>query len=725
MESSIFPTSSLTPTSDFSWLLRNIEYPDSLLGDAANSMESGLIFLPDFSVPRNTLSLVQGSNTQIAHVFRGLTFQLWRDIRPSIDKTMLLLPEQTQQELQEKPYDVVCFRLIIFLLMNNFTAGSDAVFENLFRQLQQFSISQIENLLDMVPYPYSMALEQSILTIAIEGGAVSIVRVLMDRGMDPNTGPHSPFNLACRFHQVEITQILVKAGADVNNPFDVSAIYQLFSESFIPESNVARNHGAVVEIFRLLLVSGAGIGRYDLTNTLFWKDEELVDTFLKHATPWRGIVPDRRSHRTLMCAIRNLDQDRGFHAAKLLLGTEFELGHLKIDSVAMSLMQNAAQFASFQGNESLVKFFLAAGVPPTGAWLALAVRGNSIPIVRRLLREGVKATEVVHLLSDTDAGFVLSCVDKLPANVDSLLKEHPVSHKYTTPFAESIRCSHEKLCQIFLDLDALNEKSKLEEIVAALIAASEVGDLERVRCIITLAKTSMNSTKHSFFRFGWEAGSAIMSATIGNHEQIVTELLQAGIQLDNESITAAILIRNIGLLRLFLDIGTQISSQMSGHISLAIRWGNLDAVRLLIEAGAPLHETGWSIPFLNINPITHHQPSTPLGEAIARGDERLIDLLLENGASANLERLPASHYLSPAHYQSPLYVAVKSGNESIVRKLLLRGAEPCDSLALLVASSQSTMMMQILLRAFDAQYPAGKNTIAPLRSARLSGIATL
>jgi hypothetical protein len=168
MESSIFQTGSLTPTSDVSWLLRNIQYPDSLMGDTANSIESRLIFSPDFAVPRNTLSLVQGSNIQIAQVFRGLTFQLMRNIRPSIDRTMLLLPEQIQQELQEKPYDVVFFRLIMFLLMNNLTAEGDAVFENLFQQLRHFSVSQVENLLDMVPYPYLMALEQSILTIAIE-----------------------------------------------------------------------------------------------------------------------------------------------------------------------------------------------------------------------------------------------------------------------------------------------------------------------------------------------------------------------------------------------------------------------------------------------------------------------------------------------------------------------------------------------------------------------------
>jgi ankyrin repeat protein len=198
---------------------------------------------------------------------------------------------------------------------------------------------------------------------------------------------------------------------------------------------------------------------------------------------------------------------------------------------------------------------------------------------------------------------------------------------------------------------------------------------------------------------------AITLATIGSHEQIVIELLQAGTMPDSESIIAAILVRNIKLLRLFLDIGVPLAERANGRgfLSLAVRWGNLDAVQLLIEAGASLHEMGLSIPFLQIDPRTHRPLFTPLGEAINRGDEKLIQLLFENGASASLERMATSGLM-----ESPLCTAVKSRNESIVQMLLVRGAEPCDSLALLAASSQSTVMMQILLQAFHSQYPAGK-----------------
>jgi ankyrin repeat protein len=626
---------------------------------------------------------------------------------PCIERTMLLLPESTQQEIQSKPYDIVFFSLIMFLLVNNFAAENDVVFENLFQQLRQFSVLQMENLLDMIPYPYSIALEQSIFTMAIKVGAIAVVQVLLNRGLNPNVtwchlgdGKYTPLNLACRYRQREVVRLLIDSGIDFNRGPGLLAISDLYLDD-VGRGDEAHSDSVVKqEILRMLLVAGGGSLSYNLEATAFWKDKEMVDVFLTHALPQRNVGDLYVCEASLMCAMLYVDQDRATRAAKLLLGTEFESGQMKIKVSIMLPFQRTAELAASQGNEDLVDYFLRAGVKPTSAWLVKAIRGNSFPLVYRLLEEGVDTDEVVR--GGYDVESAITYAGKLHENVDSLLMEHTVRIPFTTPLAESIRWSRDSLCQVFLDLEVLRGKSQPEGISAALIAAAEVGDLGRVRQIITIANTTSTvwTKRH---HLDYEAGFAIEVATLGNYEQIITELLEAGISPRPTSITAATLVRNIGLLNLFLDIGTPIALDRNGCLSLAVRWGNNDAIQLLIEAGAPLHEIGRSIPYLEANRIFHIPISTPLGEAIAQGDDNIIQLLLDNGASASLERTPFSGLA-----ESPLCAAVKSGKECMVRKFLSQGADPYDPPALLAASSRSTMMMQLLLRAFDSQYPAGK-----------------
>lgn len=699
MNTSIFPSRSQSPLDR--WFLSNIESPDRMLRDETSPVGNGFLSCFNIIAPLDTLSLVYGSNSQHFQVFQGLDIQIWKNIRPCIEKTILLLPEQGQQELRGKPHNVVFFSLLMFLLVNNFATENDVVFENLFQHLRQFSVSQIENLLNMIPYPYSIALEQSILTIAIKVGAVSVVHVLLDRGLDPNTvlchignEHYVPLHLACKHQQIEIVRLLIDSGADVNKTRESRrpAIWYLFYDGFGRRKETQGISPVTRDILRMLLIAGAGVASYGLESSRFWKDKELVDIFLEYAAPLKQADLYYMSHTPLRIVLLNLDQDRATRAVKLLLGTEFMYGQMEVSNSAMEVLQDAAQLAAFQGNEDLVDIFLGAGVRPTGYWLVEAVRGNSIPTVRRLLREGVKATEVAHNTVQPYAGM-------LPKNVDSLLTDRSIQHLFTTPLAEAIRWKRKELCQIFLELGVLDKHNQFEGLEAALVAASEIGDLERVRYILQFAGRTI-SVPSGVFRP--QSIRAIDLATIGNHETIIEELLEAGMKPNASSITAAILVRNLNLLRLFLDVGTPDVTIIRGRLSLAIRWGHIDAVRALIEAGASLHEIGWTIPFMDIGQSILAPSTTPLGEALARGDKKIIQLLLESGASASLEGFTTS-----GNVQSPLCVAVQSGNKSLVREVLARGAARYDPDALLAASLQSTEMMQILLQAFDSGFPSG------------------
>lgn len=97
-------------------------------------------------------------------------------------------------------------------------------------------------------------------------------------------------------------------------------------------------------------------------------------------------------------------------------------------------------------------------------------------------------------------------------------------------------------------------------------------------------------------------------------------------------------------------------------LSIAAQSASLEIVKLLLESGASV------------------QHGYPLHSAIHNNrEEDLVKLLLQNGASPNAikwDGKPEAFYDILAGVGTPLHVAYKVGNESVIQLLLDHGADP-------------------------------------------------
>ncbi|KAI1527413.1 Ankyrin repeat-containing protein [Pyrenophora tritici-repentis] len=177
----------------------------------------------ELDIPANTTSLFDNLNSSLLQGFRPLISSVQNHIISTSTQMRHLLPWKTSQELQRASADIVIVKQIMFLLMNNFAGSDYAAFDSIFEQVKRFSISQMEDILDAIPEPYTSALQQSILTIAIKSNIPVIVEILLGKGMDPNRVTcrfggrvSAPLDLACKFHRLEVVQILIRHGANPN-----------------------------------------------------------------------------------------------------------------------------------------------------------------------------------------------------------------------------------------------------------------------------------------------------------------------------------------------------------------------------------------------------------------------------------------------------------------------------------------------------------------------------
>ncbi len=90
-------------------------------------------------------------------------------------------------------------------------------------------------------------------------------------------------------------------------------------------------------------------------------------------------------------------------------------------------------------------------------------------------------------------------------------------------------------------------------------------------------------------------------------------------------------------------------------LGLACYFGHFEVAEYLVKAGAPINST------------SHNQlKAAPLQSAAAAGHEKIVKMLLQNGADPNVREQGG---------YTPLHAAAQNGNEEMIRTLLYGGAD--------------------------------------------------
>ena len=280
--------------------------------------------------------------------------------------------------------------------------------------------------------------------------------------------------------------------------------------------------------------------------------------------------------------------------------------------------------------------------------------------------------------------------------VSYVLEDNPVAQGYSphyrsTPYAEAIRHRSPDIIHLLIERGCMDYLQDEFTFCSTLAAASEIGDFPLVKSLLELSHNAKSNI----------LGYALTHAISANRTDIALLLLDAGastardrnvqvlgftcidISLQNEQDELTYLLgtacknRNAILVQALLDHDASVFDCYGvSPLAEAVEWGDRSIIKSFITAGSSDRWTG----------------GESVLAAMKKQDCEFMRLLLQSG-------IP--------YGERSLENAVRYGDEQMVRELLMYGACPADSYALVAAMETAPALFSLLVRETRRRYPQG------------------
>lgn len=566
-------------------------------------------------------------------------------------------------------------RQILFSVANNFAGLGAFSTGDVIRFLLKETNEKLYQLILTSPGYSSQAIAQNLFKGAIEGGDARIVNLLLnektlDVGVNQlflnlSDASYTLIERASALRHRSVVEVLLRYGADVIRTHSLNIDFHGALDCAVSVHPFTRDPAVDFQIFQMLLDRGGDLSERQMQSIV--SDGKLVSLIMsaharKNVTKWSewGVF-----HR----AIKFLDDQTAMDIVQTMIqvGADLNCHIVTKDSDLPSIPTHILDVAAQRASLGIVEVLLKNGASLTGDTLPYAVASGNENLIQFLLDR--------------------------KADINS------IGELQITPLAAAIRLQNARVFELFGGHDALARLEDGKQIDAALLAASEVGDIPAIERSIHVGG------KISPTIMGFHLRIAIRN----RQDEVATRLIDAGADVNTGSMSdeevgpslfEALKRHSAALVYSLLDAGANPNYDDSRHdflnqrtpaIALAAEWGNHAVVKDLILAGA------------DVNACSGRDGIyTALTIAVKKKDAVLVEILLSAEADIN-------NFRTRIGGGTALEAAAENGDLNMACYLLDQGADPDDAWALSKASQHKNQeLLDLILDRHSTRYPRSR-----------------
>jgi ankyrin repeat protein len=582
------------------------------------------------------------------------------------------------------------YRQILFSVANNFAGLSAFSISEVIQFLQEETSEKLYQMIRFTPGYSSRAIAQNLFKGAIEVGDAKIVGLLLIEkvaGIDPNEQvcivkgeKFTPIERASDLRHKNVIRVLLDHDADVNKRLEDHSGAEGPLELALGRYTVLKYTRIDPEIFQMLLKAGSDIGEFHISSLITRKEGELFGMLMsflaqKNHVKWSkwGVFRD---------AIKFLDDQTSMNVINIMLNVGADLNyHVENSGGARRVIDVAAQ----RGNIDIVKLLLNSGAKMTGDTLACAVASGNEGLIRFLLNEKADINSIGSLgITPLAAAIRLKNDEIVKLLVDQKALTNLRDKKH---FSAALKAASEVGDTTWIDyLVHFGGDVGPEDLGYALVIATRDGRDEAAKLLIDAGANANISSAGS--------GPPLYEALKRRNAALVLLLLDADADPNCNhgppSLQLATAWGDASVVKALIFAGANVNDLGNWHgsktaLTIAVKRKDAELVQVLFDAGADIN-----------NHEARRFGGTALEAAAQNGDMNMARKLLDRGADPNdsealsealahprelsdllIERYRARYpVMQPGYGSGVLQEAIKRGDQPVVESLLEHGVDP-------------------------------------------------